>query len=251
MKSGYDQFFNAARKGSKKSTAAPARNGSPPHFKKQRRRKFPLGAVLLMIVSLSTFAWTAFYPDEFDQIFQKVEIRFMGMASASDEGAAKSAEKKEEKSASSAKSEKAKGPSESSVREEGGEEDLSYLGKLNERRKELDLREKELGELEEELHRQRTEVEARIKKLEEIRAEIANVLKEKVDVDQSKVDKLVEFYSNMKPKQAAEILAAINEDLAVEILGKMKKKNAADIMNLLAPAKAQVISEKFAGYKRR
>lgn len=248
MKTGYDKFFSAAKKAPKK----PQQEHRLPQPRKQRKARFPMGALLLMVVSLSTFAWTAFYPDDFEQLFQKVEIRFMGLASAADEGsAAKSSEKKDEKAAASAKSEKSKATGDSALHEGSGEEDLSYLGKLNERKKELDLREKELGELEEELHRQRSEVEARIKKLEDIRAEIANVLKEKVEIDQSKVDKLVEFYSNMKPKQAAEILGSLNEDLAVEILGKMKKKNAADIMNLLTPNKAQVISEKFAGYKRR
>jgi flagellar motility protein MotE (MotC chaperone) len=58
------------------------------------------------------------------------------------------------------------------------------------------------------------------------------------------------MYSNMKPPQAAKVFETMDEDLVVEILGRMKKKNAADIMNLLKPEKAQIISEKYAGYKR-
>ncbi len=129
--------------------------------------------------------------------------------------------------------------------------DLSYFSKLNERKKELDLREKELNELEEELHKQKSEIEERIQHLERIRVQIAGVLKDKVEVDQQKVKTLVEFYSNMKPQQAAKVIGTLNEDLAIEVLGQMKKKNAAEIMNLLEPSKAQIISEKFAGYKRR
>ena len=72
-----------------------------------------------------------------------------------------------------------------------------------------------------------------------------------MELDEGKIKRLVDFYSNMKPQKAAKILTKINEDLAVEVLGKMKKKNAADIMNLLEPKKARVLSEKFAGYKRR
>ncbi|MNL86247.1 hypothetical protein D3C87_2148790 [compost metagenome] len=55
----------------------------------------------------------------------------------------------------------------------------------------------------------------------------------------------------MKAPQAAKIFETMDEDLGVEILGRMKKKNAADIMNLLKPEKAQIFTEKFAGYKRR
>jgi len=128
---------------------------------------------------------------------------------------------------------------------------LSHFNKLNERKKQLDLREAELLSMEEELHKQRKEVEARILKLEHIREEVAGVLKERVEVDEQRVATLVDFYSNMKPKQAADIITTLNEDLAVEVLGKMKKKNAADILNLLEPTKARAISEKFTGYKRR
>jgi flagellar motility protein MotE (MotC chaperone) len=131
------------------------------------------------------------------------------------------------------------------------EEELSHFNKLNERKGELDRRDAELTALEEELHKQRLEVESRIAHLEKIREEVGAVLEERVEVDQQKVSTLVEFYSNMKPKQAAEIFTNLNEDLAVEILGKMKKKNAADILNLLEPAKARSLSEKYTGYKRR
>ena len=82
-----------------------------------------------------------------------------------------------------------------------------------------------------------------------MRQEISKILKNRIDMDNEKINKLVDFYSNMKPAQAAQVFAEINEDLAVEVLGRMKKKNAAAIMNLLKPDKAQVLSEKFAGYR--
>lgn len=131
------------------------------------------------------------------------------------------------------------------------EEELSHFNKLNERKKELDRRDMELTALEEELHKQRIEVEERIGKLDKIREEVASVLKDRVEVDQQKVSVLVDFYTNMKPKQAADIFTNLNEDLAVEVLGKMKKKSAAEILNLIEPAKARTLSEKFTGYKRR
>lgn len=131
------------------------------------------------------------------------------------------------------------------------EEELSHFNKLNERKIELDMRDAELTALEEELHKQRVEVEGRIVQLEKIREEVGSVLKERVEVDQQKVSTLVDFYSNMKPKQAADVFTNLNEDLAVEVLGRMKKKSAADILNLLEPAKARALSEKFTGYKRR
>jgi flagellar motility protein MotE (MotC chaperone) len=129
-------------------------------------------------------------------------------------------------------------------------EDLSYIDKLRSRKEELDLREKELNQLEEELQRQKVEVDQRIRKLETMRRDIAGVLKERVDADETQVNKLVDLYSNMKPKQAADVIGSLQEDLAVTVLGKMKKKNAAEVMNLLPSEKARGLSEKLTGYKR-
>jgi flagellar motility protein MotE (MotC chaperone) len=105
--------------------------------------------------------------------------------------------------------------------------------------------------LEEELQRQKVELDKRIQQLEGVRRDIASILKDRVEVDQQKVDKLVDLYSNMKPKQAADVMSSLNEDLAVEILSKMKKKNAAEIMNLLPPEKARILSEKYTGYQQK
>lgn len=248
MSTGYDQFFKNAKKSAK---AAGGREKSAAlHRIRKRRPQFPIQAFVALVATTAVGTGIVLYPDQLESLLEKVEIRFMGMAAAND-GVEKSSETKGEKKAESAAT-SSRGSSRHENANSGDEpEDHSYLAKLNDRKRELDLREKELSELEEELHKQRVEVEERIRKLEEIRTQISNVLKERVNTDQEKVDKLVEFYSNMKPKQAADILGTINEDLAVEVLGKMKKKNAAEIMNLLTPNKAQVISEKFAGYKRR
>ncbi|MEO0336517.1 MAG: hypothetical protein AAF202_08985, partial [Pseudomonadota bacterium] len=129
------------------------------------------------------------------------------------------------------------------------EKKLSHFKNLNQRKEELDLREQELAELERELQNQREQVEARIEYLESVRRDIAGVLQERVEMDEEKVTQLVDFYSNMKPAQAATIISKINEELAIQVLSKMKKKNAAQILNMIEPGKARVLSEKFAGYK--
>jgi flagellar motility protein MotE (MotC chaperone) len=131
------------------------------------------------------------------------------------------------------------------------DEQIDHLSKLNDRKKELDEREEELNRMEQELQAQKTELDKRMQELEGVRRGISSVLEEKVAVDSKKVDTLVLMYSDMKPPQAAKVFETMDEDLAVEILGRMKKKSAADIMNLLKPDKAQVLTEKFAGYKRK
>lgn len=130
------------------------------------------------------------------------------------------------------------------------DEEVNHLKKLVDRNKELEAREAELGRMESELQIQREELERRLKSLNETRQQISTTLQEKVVEDEKKIETLMQFYSNMKPSQAAKILEAIDEDLAVQIIGRMKKKSAADIMNLMKPEKAQIFTEKFAGYRK-
>jgi len=100
------------------------------------------------------------------------------------------------------------------------------------------------------LQKQKLELDEKLKELEKVRQGVASVLKERISVDSEKLDRLVDFYSNMKPQNAAKIFEEVDESLAVEILGRLKKKNAAEIMNLVKPDKAQRLSEKYTGYRR-
>lgn len=222
--------------------------------RKSRKKPTPINAVTVSLaLGLVLAVYGVIFPEQVDGYLSKVSKISIGFFSQGSAEEPKASEKKSTpKDLSQAKTAEEKISHEKAkegIENSWTEENISNFSKLNQRKKELDQREKELSELEQELHNQRSEIEARIKKLEQIRSQIADVLKERVGSDQEKVKKLVEFYSNMKPQRAAQILATVNEDLAVEILGKMKKKNAADILNLLPPAKAQIFTEKYAGYR--
>lgn len=128
-------------------------------------------------------------------------------------------------------------------------EDPSYLGTLRNRKEELDKKELELKELALELQRQREQLDLKIGELDKMRGEISQILQERVNTDEGRVAKLVEFYSSMKPVNAAQVFEKLDEDLAIEILSKMKKQSAAEIMNAMKVEKAQKLSEKFAGYR--
>lgn len=216
---------------------------------KRVKPPFPWKAVAGLGVTLFVVGVYVVSPDAFENLLNKVEIRAMGSASAEEKAAEKSKvnfKEKEKPAAPAGFVAKTKGPEEKSA----VADELSHFDKLKQRKEELDQREKELTELEEELQRQKVELDKRITQLEGMRNQIGQTLKERVDVDQEKVNKLVDLYSNMKPKQAADIIGSINEELAVEVLAKMKKKNAAEVMNLLPQDKARILSEKYTGYRR-
>lgn len=215
--------------------------------KKKRKKDGPIIKTLIGVsIVLGIISAVGLYDPGL--IFNKISIGMFSAASAKNK--AKPATPKVDKKEKSAEPQAAVKKSEKLDLKNWTDQELSYFSKLNDRKIELDAREVEITRLEEELHKQKLDLESRIQKLKGLRREISSVLKEKVLIDKKKVTKLIDFYSNMKPKKAAEIIGTLNEDLAVEVLGGMKKKNAADILNLLKPAKARKLSEKFAGYRR-
>lgn len=225
-------------------------------IKLKKKTRPPYGSMFMAIPIIAGAVWSLLNPEKLEKVveaFEKIEISATTSASANSE--AQSPKKntpanepnKENSAASKAEDKNAHAEN----NKETVPQDLSYLSKLNERSQALDQREKELNELEEELQRQKAEVDRRVSELEVIRRQIASTLKEQVEVDEQRVAKLVELYSNMKPKQAADVIANLTDDLAISVLAGMKKKNAAAIMDLLPSDRARLLSEKLTGYKRR
>ncbi len=220
--------------------------------KMRAKKKFPFSALLACVIGAGIAGGGMMYHSEIDQLISKIEVNFLGLAQAQtppgkpNETAAKPAT---DAAASDAKTD-AKPEAKSEVADKASNE-IDHFLKLTDRKKALDLREEELNRLEAELQKQRDEIEKKLKALEETRTGISTVLQERAVKDSEKVDTLVQMYSNMKPSQAAKVLESMDEDLAVEIVGRMKKKNAAEVMNLMKSEKAQVFSEKYAGYRKR
>ena len=239
---------------------------------RRKKQSFPVFPAICVVAAIAVGSVGYFNPDLADQALSSlqipgIKIGFLGKAAAADKKDDKKSEKKEDKkkdekspakdaavngetqanAADPAQGEKPQVPSDF---RQWSDEEISFFNKLNDRKKELDLREAELAKLDEELQKQKAELDAKIKQLETMRGEISKTLKTRVANDQEKVDKLVQFYSTMKPQQAAKIIESLNEDLAVEVVDKMKKKSAAEIMNMMDAKKARRLSELLTGYQR-
>ena len=216
---------------------------------RERSNEVPLIKIVLVLISILGLLYGYLYADKAGKIANMIKIDFLTSASAV--SGEKSTATKEKNQAKAATAKGSANKLEKKLKNTWTDEDLNNFSKLNERKLLLDAREAELESLERELHKQKLEIEKRITKLESVRRNISSTLKKRVSVDKKKVEKLVGFYSSMKPAKAAKIISDINEDLAVEILSTMKKKSAAQILDKISTVKAQALSEKFAGYKRR
>lgn len=286
MKTGYDDFFRKARVNTGVTTAAAAERFALKEQKaaaseassssssksskekaaqlrdrvrsarKKKKRPFPIRLAVLSLLGLCATVGALEYHEQIDHWISRLEVNFGVPVQASEtapqkggeatgkKATAAGGEKREPASVDSKATEKAKTA-------EWSDADINHLQKLVERKEQLDAREAELARMETELAAQKEELEKKMKSMDETRTGISTLLQDRTTQDQSKVDTLVQVYSNMKAAQAAKVLESMDEDLAVEIIGKMKKKNAAEVLNLMKPEKAQVFSEKYAGYRKK
>jgi flagellar motility protein MotE (MotC chaperone) len=272
MKNGYDQFFANAKRAAKKpnlqkpsiqikkkpsvSVAANSNQDSSSQKMvmqlreqiknekkmKLKKKKLPIQSLIFCFLGLGVAGWGYVNHERLDGWIKKVEVNFLGQAIAQEKPAANTPEK------TTGNAEKPK--EEVVAKKEFTEEELNHFARMNERKKELDMREEDLKQMEQELSAQKEEMDKRLAELENTRKDISGKLQDRVQVDDKRVDALVQVYTNMKPQQAAKVFETMDEDLAVEVIGRMKKKNAAEVMNLIKAEKAQMISEKLAGYRR-
>ena len=73
--------------------------------------------------------------------------------------------------------------------------------------------------------------------------EIEAQMKEREAAERKRVSKLARLYNEMKPRDAAEAMDALDEDLTVTILQRMDEGTAAKVMAEFEPAKAARLTE--------
>ena len=98
-------------------------------------------------------------------------------------------------------------------------------------------------------------IEAKVSKdLEKIEKSISES-KEQLGIQDEKtrenVESLIKVYSSMKPEEAANLIEAIDDDLALKIVAGMKSKIAGKVLSKLDVKVAKRISETLAGKKMK
>lgn len=201
------------------------------------------------IAGLITFSFVVaiygfIYPEKILEIYDRVGIFSISSADSK----AVSAETKDPQAANVATDKKIDSgePTKKTITEVS--DNANYIQYLEQRKKMLDEKEKSLNELEEKLQQEKLALEQKVQDLESARRDIASRLESRVQEDEERIKKLVDMYSNMKPQSAAQVIASLDEELAIGVLKRMKKQEAGNILNFMNPEKAKKLSEKYTGY---
>ncbi len=110
-------------------------------------------------------------------------------------------------------------------------------------REALDRRQVELERREQDLLALENQLNARLEEMQALEGRIQMMLKDAQDIQDKKLKHLVDVYSNMKAKQAGQVLETLDERTAVKILAGMRGRQAGEILNNITPEKAAHLSE--------
>jgi len=147
---------------------------------------------------------------------------------------------------------KAHAKGEKVTRNENGEACVtgSALEDLSAARERLAVKEKELAQKEAELKAFETAIKKEFARIEQARQDLAGVETLKKKENEEKVAKIVETLETMSPKASAQLIATLDDALAVTALQRMATPKLAKVMNLLDPGRSSRLTELMAGVVR-
>ena len=128
-------------------------------------------------------------------------------------------------------------------------ETFRMMEMIEKKNKELKIREKEVASKEQQLKTLEENIQKNLEKIEQALKESKEQFGEKEKIIKKNVDSLIKVYSSMKAPEAAKLIAAIDEDLALRIISGMKDKVAGQVLSQLDVKVAKAITEKLAGKK--
>lgn len=104
-------------------------------------------------------------------------------------------------------------------------------------------REAELAAKERALTSMEKSIDDKLAELKRVETSIKKLLDEADSLKDARIKRQVDTYMAMKPKQAAEVLSNMDQELAVKILTGMKPKVAGEIMTYIKTEKAAKLTE--------
>ncbi|OBQ50296.1 hypothetical protein SP90_10195 [Halodesulfovibrio spirochaetisodalis] len=101
----------------------------------------------------------------------------------------------------------------------------------------------ELSRREQELERLQSTIDAKLAQLQTLEKRLKVMLRNAKETQDKKMKHLVDVYSNMKAKQAAQVLQTLDEKISVKILAGMRGRKAGEILTYVRADKAARLSE--------
>lgn len=126
----------------------------------------------------------------------------------------------------------------------------SAIEDIRSQREALETSKKALSLREEELKAREAALTEELKKLEAIRDEIARTEARRTQESEERVTRLVELLETMNPRAGSQMLATLDEELAVRAMGRLAPQKLAKLMNVMDAGRSSHLAERMAGVVR-
>lgn len=124
--------------------------------------------------------------------------------------------------------------------------ELRIIQRLSERRGELDARDADFATMLPLMAAAEQKLDERIAELNAVRAELESMLGQADEREQAEIDRLVQVYQAMRPREAAAVFATLNDEVRLPVAQAMRPRALAAVMAQMQPAAARELTEKLA-----
>ncbi|MBP6818781.1 MAG: hypothetical protein KBC46_05710 [Ferrovibrio sp.] len=128
--------------------------------------------------------------------------------------------------------------------------EIELLGNLAQRREQLEQRSRELDLRESLLAAAEKRIDERIAELKKLEASIKQVVQSTDKQEDENLRGLVKIYETMKPEEAARIFAELDANVLLNVIERMKEAKVAAVMAKMEPAMAQSLTVRMATRKQ-
>jgi flagellar motility protein MotE (MotC chaperone) len=120
-----------------------------------------------------------------------------------------------------------------------------YFSTLKRKEARIQARINLLKDREAQLRNLEQSIEQKLRKLEDEIAYFKQTQQKEKQVQQDRLEKLVNFYKKMRPKEAAPVFERMDRDLVVELFNRIPQKQTMNILAKMTPEKSVELSEYF------
>ncbi|WP_395943118.1 MotE family protein [Brevundimonas sp.] len=124
--------------------------------------------------------------------------------------------------------------------------ELKIIQSLSARRTELDARDQDFATTLPLMVAAEQKLDAKVQALEALKTEMKQMLGQVDEREKAEIDRLVQVYSAMRPKEAAPVMASLEDRVRLPVAAAMRPRTLAAVMAQMTPPQAKELTEKLA-----
>lgn len=124
--------------------------------------------------------------------------------------------------------------------------ELRIIQSLSARREQLDARDADFATMLPLMTAAEQKLAAQVTALNTVKAEVEALLGQVDEREQAEIDRLVQVYSAMRPREAARVMATLDDEVRLPVAAAMRPRSLATVMAQMEPAAARELTEKLA-----